>query len=144
MLSQHALCRKKGISEVNASSVENVGLEGGGGQVASYGGLFVLGGFADSLGLGDELSAAVGHSGERPSFRMFDHEALDAARHPVEQCDARVLKAQLVCAQQPDKALGPRRLGEDQRFPDRRGRCRGCAVLDRRGLAPERGPPSVP
>ncbi len=56
---------KKGISEVNASSVENVGLEGGGGQVASYGGLFVLGGFADSLGLGDELSAAVGHSGER-------------------------------------------------------------------------------
>ena len=59
---------KKGISEVNASSVENVSLEGGGGQVASYGGLFVLGrggGFADSLGLGEELSAAIGHSGER-------------------------------------------------------------------------------
>ena len=50
---------------MNASSVENVGLVGGGGQVASYGGLFVLGGFADSLGLGEELSAAIGHSGER-------------------------------------------------------------------------------
>ena len=59
------IAEKKGISEVNASSVENVGLVGGGGQVASYGGLFVLGGFADSLGLGDELSAAIGHSGER-------------------------------------------------------------------------------
>ena len=49
---------------MNASSVENVGLEGGGGQVASYGGLFVLGGFADSLGLGDELSAAGVIAGE--------------------------------------------------------------------------------
>ena len=56
---------EKGISGVNASSVEKLGLVGGRGQVASYGGLFVLGGFADSLGLGDELSAAVGHSGER-------------------------------------------------------------------------------
>ncbi len=48
-----------------ASSVARVGLEGGGGPIASHAGLFVLGGFADSLGLGSALSAAVGHRGER-------------------------------------------------------------------------------
>ena len=59
---QHTLhAEEKGISEVKASSAAKVGLESGGGQVASYAGLFVLGGLADSLGLGAALSAVAGH-----------------------------------------------------------------------------------
>ena len=63
---QHTLyAEKKGSSEVKASSVGRVGLEGGGGPIASHAGLFVVGGFAGSLGLGSALSAAEGHRGER-------------------------------------------------------------------------------
>ena len=50
---------------MDAGSVANVGLDSGGGRIASGAGLFVLGGFADSLGLGAALSGAVGHGGER-------------------------------------------------------------------------------
>ena len=47
------------------SSTRDVRVTGGGGQVAAHSGLFVLGRFADGLGLGEALSAAVPASGER-------------------------------------------------------------------------------
>ena len=50
---------------MQASSTRDVRVTGGGGQVAAHSGLFALGRFADGLGLGEALSAAVPASGER-------------------------------------------------------------------------------
>jgi len=50
---------------MKSNSVGDVRVTGGGGQVAAYGGLFVLGRFCDGLGLGSALSAAVAPRGER-------------------------------------------------------------------------------
>ena len=50
---------------MQASSTRDVRVTGGGGQVAAHSGLFVLGRFADALGLGEALSAAVPQAGER-------------------------------------------------------------------------------
>ncbi|WP_419924740.1 IS1380 family transposase [Candidatus Poriferisocius sp.] len=50
---------------MQASSTCDVRVEGGGGQVAAHSGLFALGRFADGLGLGEALSAAVPPGGER-------------------------------------------------------------------------------
>ena len=50
---------------MQASSTRDVRVTGGGGQVAAHSGLFALGRFADGLGLGEALSAAVPLCGER-------------------------------------------------------------------------------
>lgn len=50
---------------MNANSTVAVKVEGGGTQVAAHVGLHALGSFADRLGLGDCLSAAIPASGER-------------------------------------------------------------------------------
>ena len=50
---------------MQASSTRDVRVAGGGGQVAAHSGLFALGRFADGLGLGEALSAAVPDAGER-------------------------------------------------------------------------------
>ena len=50
---------------MNANSVAKLRLTGGAEGVAAHGGLFVLGGFADSLGVGAALSAAFGRRGGR-------------------------------------------------------------------------------
>ena len=50
---------------MQASSTRDLGVEGGGGQVAAHSGLFALSRFADALGLGEALSAAVPPGGER-------------------------------------------------------------------------------
>ena len=55
----------RGISEMDGSSTCDVRVTGGGDQVAAHGGLFVLGRFADGLGLGEALSAVVAPGGER-------------------------------------------------------------------------------
>ena len=55
----------RGISEMDCSSTCDVRVTGGGDQVAAHGGLFVLGRFADGLGLGEALSAVVAPGGER-------------------------------------------------------------------------------
>ncbi len=56
---------ERGISEMQVSSTCDVRVTGGGGQVAAHAGLFVLGRFADGLGLCEALSAAVPAAGER-------------------------------------------------------------------------------
>ena len=56
---------ERGISGMQVSSTRDVGVAGGGGQVAAHSGLFALGRFADGLGLGEALSAAVPNAGER-------------------------------------------------------------------------------
>ena len=50
---------------MDCSSTCDVRVTGGGDQVAAHGGLFVLGRFADGLGLGGALSAVVPRDGER-------------------------------------------------------------------------------
>ena len=50
---------------MQVSSTRDVRVTGGGGQVAAHSGLFALGRFADGLGLGEALSAAVPRCGER-------------------------------------------------------------------------------
>ena len=50
---------------MHSSSIVIVGWDTGGDQVASNVGLHLLGAFADRVGLGDSLSVAVPHSGER-------------------------------------------------------------------------------
>ncbi|MCY4433888.1 MAG: IS1380 family transposase [bacterium] len=50
---------------MQVSSTRDVRVSGGGGQVAAHSGLFALGRFADGLGLGEALSAAVPDAGER-------------------------------------------------------------------------------
>lgn len=50
---------------MQAGSTCGVRVTGGGGRVAAHSGLFVLGRFADGLGLGESLSAAVPPCGER-------------------------------------------------------------------------------
>jgi Transposase DDE domain group 1 len=50
---------------VNSNSTVAVTVEGGGDQVVAHVGLHALGAFADRLGLGDSLSAAVANTGER-------------------------------------------------------------------------------
>jgi len=50
---------------VNRNSVMNVGVEAGGTQVVAHAGLHALGRFADRIGLGASLSAAVPWAGER-------------------------------------------------------------------------------
>ena len=50
---------------MQASSTRDVRVTGGGGGVAAHSGLFALGRFADGLGLGEALSAAVPLCGER-------------------------------------------------------------------------------
>ena len=56
---------ERGISEMDCSSTCDVRVTAGGDQVAAHGGLFVLGRFADGLGLGEALSAVLPPSGER-------------------------------------------------------------------------------
>lgn len=53
---------------MQVSSTRDVRVTGGGGQVAAHSGLFALGRFADGLGLGEALSAAVPPCGERAPF----------------------------------------------------------------------------
>ena len=55
--------KQEGISEMNATSTRNVVVEAGGTQVVGHVGLHALGAFADRLGIGEALSAAVGWSG---------------------------------------------------------------------------------
>ena len=55
----------EGTREVNSNSTVAVVVEGGGDQVVAHVGLHALGAFADRLGLGDSLSAAIPVSGER-------------------------------------------------------------------------------
>ncbi|HRB04271.1 MAG TPA: IS1380 family transposase [Ilumatobacteraceae bacterium] len=50
---------------MNRNSVMNVGVEAGGTQVVAHAGLHALGRFADRIGLGASLSAAVPWAGER-------------------------------------------------------------------------------
>ncbi len=50
---------------MDCSSTCDVRVTGGGDQVAAHGGLWVLGRFADALGLGEALSSAVPPRGER-------------------------------------------------------------------------------
>ena len=50
---------------MDGSSTCDLRVTGGGDQVAAHGGLFVLGRFADGLGLGEALSAVVAPGGER-------------------------------------------------------------------------------
>ena len=54
---------EEGTSGVDAKSTRNVRVEAGGTQVAGHVGLHALGSFADRLGLGETLSAAVGWTG---------------------------------------------------------------------------------
>jgi len=54
---------QEGISEMNANSAESVVVEAGGEQVVGHVGLHALGSFADRLGVGEALSAAVGWNG---------------------------------------------------------------------------------
>ncbi len=56
---------QEGTSEVDTNSTLTVRVQGGGDQVVAHVGLHALGAFADRLGLGDCLSAAVPISGER-------------------------------------------------------------------------------
>ena len=57
--------RKRGISEVKCNSVRQVRVESGGGGLVGHVGLHALGAFADRLGVGASLSAAVPPAGER-------------------------------------------------------------------------------
>lgn len=50
---------------MNRNSVMNVGVEAGGTQVVAHAGLHSLGRFADRIGLGASLSAAIPWAGER-------------------------------------------------------------------------------
>ena len=50
---------------MNGNSTLNVGVEPGGTQVVAHAGLHALGRFADRVGLGTALSAAVPWAGER-------------------------------------------------------------------------------
>ena len=50
---------------MNGNSTVAVVVEGGGDQVVAHVGLHALGAFADRLGLGDSLSAAIPITGER-------------------------------------------------------------------------------
>ena len=59
------ITEKKGISEVKSNSVAKLWMTGGAKGVVAHVGLFVLGGFADSLGVGAALSQAVVCRGER-------------------------------------------------------------------------------
>ncbi len=54
---------QEGISEMNATSTENVVVEAGGDQVVADVGLHALGRFADRLGVGAALSEAIGWEG---------------------------------------------------------------------------------
>ena len=56
---------QEGTREVNRNSVLSVGVEAGGTQVVAHAGLHALGRFADRVGLGAALSAAVPWAGER-------------------------------------------------------------------------------
>ena len=53
---------------MNANSTLGVKVEGGGDQVVAHVGLHALGAFADRLGVGDSLSAAIPIRGERAPF----------------------------------------------------------------------------
>lgn len=56
---------------MNATSTVPVRVEGGGDQVVAHVGLHALGSFADRLGLGEELSAAVASGGDQ---RVLGHD----------------------------------------------------------------------
>ncbi len=56
---------QEGTREVNSNSIVPVVVETGGTQVVAHVGLHLLGSFADRLGLGDSLSAAIVPAGER-------------------------------------------------------------------------------
>ncbi len=62
---------QEGTYEVNATSTVPVRVEGGGDQVVAHVGLHALGSFADRLGLGEELSAAVASGGDQ---RVLGHD----------------------------------------------------------------------
>jgi hypothetical protein len=56
---------QEGTREVNRNSTLNVAVEAGGTQVVAHAGLHALGRFADRIGLGTSLSAAIPWAGER-------------------------------------------------------------------------------
>ena len=83
---------------MNANSVEKLRLTGGAKGVAAHGGLFVLGGFADSLGVGAALSVAVGHGGERAPIhdrgKVLTHSLLMLAGGGESCSDIEYLRSQ--------------------------------------------------
>jgi Transposase DDE domain group 1 len=64
-LSTGRISNLEGTREVNSNSTVSVVVEGGGDQVVAHVGLHALGAFADRLGLGGSLSAAIPITGER-------------------------------------------------------------------------------
>ena len=85
---------------MDCSSVRDVRVTGGGGQVAAHAGLFALGRFADVLGLGEALSSAVPRAGERaPAHdrgRVLVHAVLMLAAGGEACSDIEHLRAQPV------------------------------------------------
>lgn len=85
---------------MDCSSTCDVRVTGGGEQVAAHGGLFVLGRFADGLGLGKALSAAVPPAGERAPVhdrgRVLVHALLMLAGGGEACSDIEHLRAQPV------------------------------------------------
>jgi len=65
---KHQKTDRKGTCEVNRNSALNVVVEAGGTQVVAHAGLHALGRFADRIGLGSGLSAAIPWAGERAPF----------------------------------------------------------------------------
>ena len=65
---------------MNRNSTLNMSVETGGGQVVAHAGLHALGQFADRIGLGSSLSAAIPWTGERAPFhdrgKVLTHAAL--------------------------------------------------------------------
>ena len=85
---------------MDCSSTRDVGVTGGGGQVAAHVGLFALGRFCDALGLGAALSSAVPPRGERaPSHdrgKVLVHASLMLAGGGEACSDIEHLRAQRV------------------------------------------------
>ena len=83
---------------MNANSVAKLKVTGGAGRVAAHAGLFVLGGFADSLGVGAALSVAVGRGGERARVhdrgKVLTHALLMLAGGGESCSDIEYLRAQ--------------------------------------------------
>ena len=73
-------------------------MTGGAGRVAAHGGLFVLGGFADSLGVGAALSVALGRGGQRAPVhdrgKVLTHALLMLAGGGESCSDIEYLRAQ--------------------------------------------------
>ena len=85
---------------MDCSSVCDVRVTAGGGQVAAHAGLSVLGRLADGLGLGEALSAVVPHAGGRAPVhgrgRVLVHAVLMLAGGEEACADIEHLRAQPV------------------------------------------------